>query len=216
MLDRYADRLFCMTHPYSPHHATWLNRPPPVATPAQAHWLTAPGALTARLRALGPVTVRVVHEASEGATRDEAAALGLPPRAPVWVREVVLSVSGHPCVAARSVTPLADSHAVWQAIRRLRSRPLADLLYHDRTIRRSSFASAILRPAIPLHAVARHAWAASPACAPATGPAGRFLARRSVFVRAGRPLLVAEAFMPDFWYRDTAMSIPAAPLAHAA
>jgi chorismate--pyruvate lyase len=187
---------------YSPHHATWLNRPPPIATPVQAHWLTAPGALTNRLRKLGPVTIRVVHEASEGATCDEATALGLVPRAPVWVREVVLSVNGHPCVAARSVTPLVDSHAGWQAIRRLRSRPLADLLYHDRTIRRSSFASAILRPAIPLHAIARDAWATSPGSVDPTPASARFLARRSVFVRAGRPLLVAEAFMPDFWRRD--------------
>jgi chorismate--pyruvate lyase len=204
-----------MIQPYSPHHATWLNRPPPVATAAQAHWLTAPGALTNRLRELGPVTVRVVHEASEGATRDEAAALGLVPRAPVWVREVVLSVKGHPCVAARSVTPLADSHSVWQAIRRLRSRPLADLLYHDRTIRRSSFASAILQSAIPLHTVARHAWAASPGAAGNLVTAPRFLARRSVFVRAGRPLLVAEAFMPDFWHRDE-VAAPPIPLPYAA
>lgn len=196
-----------MTRQYSPHHATWLHRPPPIATPTQGRWLTAPGALTARLRKLGPVTVRVVREASEGATHDEADALGLRVHAPVWVREVVLLVSGHPCVAARSVTPLADSHAGWQAMRRLRSRPLADLLYHDRSIERSSFASAILRPAIPLHAVACRAWSSSPA-ANAIRP--RFLARRSVFVRSGRPLLVAEAFMPDFWPRAT--PVPAPPL----
>lgn len=203
-----------MTRQYSPHHATWLNRPPPIATPAQARWLTAPGALTARLRKLGPVTVRVVHEASEGATRDESNALGLHVHAPVWVREVVLLVNGHACVAARSVTPLADSHAGWQAVRRLRSRPLADLLYHDRSIQRSSFASAILQPAIPLHAVARQAWATSPS-AQAFRP--RFLARRSVFVRAGRPLLVAEAFMPDFWHRDIPVAAPPLPaLLHAA
>ena len=206
-----------MTRQYSPHHATWLNRPPPIATPTQARWLTAPGALTARLRKLGPVTVRVTHEASEGATQDEADALGLHTRAPVWVREVVLLVEGHPCVAARSVTPLADSHAVWQAIRRLRSRPLADLLYHDRTIQRSSFASAILQPAIPLHCVAQLAWATS-AARDALRP--RFLARRSIFVRAGRPLLVAEAFMPDFWRRGGVAATPSLPylpaLPHAA
>ena len=187
---------------YSPHHATWRNRPPPIATAVQSHWLTAPGALTNRLRQLGPVTVRVVRELSDGATQDEAGALGLPPRSPVWIREVVLSVDGHPCVAARSVTPLVDSHAGWQAIRRLRSRPLADLLYHDRTIRRSSFASAILRPAIPLHGVAQHAWASSTGSSARPATPVRFLARRSVFARAGRPLLVAEAFMPDFWQRE--------------
>jgi chorismate--pyruvate lyase len=197
-----------MTRHYSPHHATWLNRPPPIATRLQARWLTAPGALTNRLRELGPVTVRVVHESAEGATRDESDALGLHVRAPVWVREVVLLVRGHACVAARSVTPLADSHAGWQAIRRLRSRPLADLLYHDRTIQRSSFASAILQPAIPLHAVALQAWAASLA---APFPRPRFLARRSVFVRAGRPLLVAEAFMPDFWHGDNLVATPPLP-----
>ncbi len=189
-----------MSFEYSPHIATWLRRPPPVATALQHRWLTAPGALTARLRALGRVTVQVVHEAAEGATRDEACALGCAERDPVWVREVTLHIDGRPAVAARSLTPLADSRGAWRALRSLRSRPLADILYHDRSIHRSAFASAILKPSIPLHSVVDRAWRV---VAPSASAHTRYLARRSVFVRDSRPLLVAEAFLPDFWDRAT-------------
>ena len=73
------------------------------------------------------MTVDVTREAVGQPWRDEAAALGIAPRTPVWVREVVLKVDGVPFVAAHSIVPLDASSGVWQAMRRLRTRPLAEL-----------------------------------------------------------------------------------------
>jgi chorismate--pyruvate lyase len=87
--------------------AHWRVAPSPGLSAAQKDWLTRGGSLTAHLRALGAVAVRVTREGVALPWADEHAALGLAPRAPVWVREVVLSVDGVPFVAAHSIAPLA-------------------------------------------------------------------------------------------------------------
>jgi len=158
----------------------------------QKYWLQRPGALTDGLRQLGRLDLRVVREYGCGAPPDEAAALQRPARTPVWVREVLMSVNGTDAVAARSLTPLAASHGVWQGIRKLRSRPLADMLYHDPAITRSPFAVARLRRPLAFYmALCRHNLAHA--------PHPDLLTRRSVFWRHDQPLVVAECFLPGFW-----------------
>lgn len=139
----------------------------------------------------------------------------------VWTREVLLSVGGVPCVAAHSVTPVAHSHGVWKAMRTLRTRPLADLLYHDRAVRRS--------PLVSRRLAARRAFSATdplaglpygagvdPGAVGAVGDADdaghageshrtlsrRYpvVARRSLFERRGAPLLITECFLPALWH----------------
>jgi len=119
------------------------------------------------------------------------------------------------------VTPLKAAHGHWQAIRRLRNRPLADILYLDRAIARSEFEFTTVRLGMPLYRLAPLSFSTplqplSPlafgvppqplAQAGPTSPA-RVFARRSVFVRAHQPLLVAEAFLPAFW--NIAKQLPA-------
>ncbi|OZI53881.1 chorismate--pyruvate lyase family protein [Bordetella genomosp. 5] len=173
----------------------WLRHCPPVCDALMRHWLMRPGALTAGLRQVGQVRLRVTGEYAQGALPDEARAMHIAPGTPVWVREVLMSVDGVDSVPARSLAPLTASHGAWQGMRRLSTRPLADMLYHDRTVTRSPFAVRRLAAPVPFfqslqglldaqhgeHA-ARHLWA-----------------RRSVFWRAGQPLLVAECFLPGFW-----------------
>ncbi len=132
------------------------------------------------------------------ADADQCRAIGVPLRTPMWARDVILLVDGEPVVVAHSVTPLAYSRSIWQAMRRLRTRPLADLLYHDPTVTRSMLVSCPLAPRHLLHGRARH-----DARDPLVGanPRARLWARRSVFVRRGAPLLVTEAFLPRFWRR---------------
>jgi chorismate lyase len=171
--------------------AHWRVAPLPGFSAAQKDWLTRGGSLTAQLRALGAVAVRVTHESVALPWADESAALGLAPRAPVWVREVVLSVHGVPFVAAHSVAPLAASVGVWQAMRRLRTRPLAELLYSDSTVARSALVSRRVTARHPLyHLSVREI---------ATLPPHALVARRSVFERYGAPLMVTECMLPALW-----------------
>jgi chorismate lyase len=107
------------------------------------------------------VSVDVTREAVALPWADEKRALGLASRTPVWVREVVLRVEGEPCVAAHSVVPLEASMGTWHAIRRLRSRPLAELLYSDSTVARSALVSRRVTARHPLYWLARAAGAMS-------------------------------------------------------
>lgn len=143
--------------------------------------------------------LRVLAEYAEGARPDEALALRLPPGAAVWVREVLMSVDGIDSVVARSITPLAASRAMWQGMRRLRTRPLADMLYHDSSVRRSPFVCRRLSSPVPFHRTAVAVAGALDAGQVTAPPV--VLARRSVFWRLGQPLLVAEGFLPGFWER---------------
>lgn len=171
--------------------AHWRVAPLPGFSAAQKDWLTRGGSLTAHLRTLGAVAVRVTREAVALPWTDEYAALGIEPRAPAWVREVVLSVDCVPFVAAHSVAPLAASVGVWQATRRLRTRPLAELLYSDSSVARSSLVSRRLTARHPLYRLALHEIGAAPPHA--------LVARRSVFERHGAPLMVTECMLPALW-----------------
>jgi chorismate--pyruvate lyase len=174
--------------------AHWRVTPLPALSADQKDWLTRGGSLTAHLRTLGQVEVRVTREAVDIPWSDECAALGLAPRERAWVREIVLAVDGVPFVAAHSATPLAASHGVWQAMRRLRTRPLAELLYSDSGVARSALVSRRVSARHPLYALAERETAAS--AVPHV-----FVARRSVFERAGAPLLVTECMLPALWSR---------------
>ncbi|KAG0164256.1 hypothetical protein DFQ30_010216 [Apophysomyces sp. BC1015] len=135
--------------------------------------------------------LRVTRQKVGIAWDDETRALRIARRAPVWIREVVLAVDGMAVVAAHSVTPLAASRGVWQAMRRLRTRPLAELLYADMTVSRSPLVSRRVEGTHPLYrlALAQLGVARPHAC----------VARRSVFMRHRLPLMVTECFLPAMW-----------------
>jgi chorismate--pyruvate lyase len=141
--------------------------------------------------ALGAVTVDVTRETVSQPWLDEAGPLNITPRTPVWTREVVLKVEGIPFVAAHSIVPLDVSSGVWQAIRRLRTRPLAELLYSDSSVWRSPLTSKRIDARDPLYRLAA-------ALLPGQQPHA-FVARRSVFVRKSAPLMVTECFLPALW-----------------
>lgn len=176
----------------------WRVAPLSGFTRDQKDWLTRGGSLTAHLRTLGEVAVRVTREVVATPWADEHAALDVAPRAPVWVREVVLSVDGTPFVAAHSIAPLAASTGVWQAMRRLRTRPLAELLYSDSSVARSALVSRRLTERHPLYRLAaREMDDAHPQA---------LVARRSVFARHGSPLMVTECMLPALWAHLASMA----------
>ena len=174
-------------------HSGWLSAPPPSLTSHQKFWLLRPGALTAGLRQVGQVDLRVIRETVDSLHTEEAWMLARAPHSEIWLREICMAIDGTDSVYARSFTPLAASHALWQGMRRLRTRPLADMLYHDPQITRSRFFVSRLHRQHPLYRTMQaHLGAACPA-------PQAVLARCSVFWRLGVPLLVAEAFLPAFW-----------------
>lgn len=180
-----------MQQPITDHR--WNSRPPPVLSATQKQWLMRTGALTTALRQLGTLELSVLTERVRSLTCEDSRVLGRPAGQPVWTREIVMRIDGIQCIVARSLTPLGASHGVWQGIRRLRTRPLADMLYHDASIRRSDFEVArLMRRSALFQTVQRNL--VDKALLP-------LLARRSVFWRYDQPLLVAECFLPAFWER---------------
>lgn len=179
----------------------------------QRPWLAAGGALTLHLASVAgrpdalekagtpayPVTVRVIKERRERPWADEAPLLNGAARRVVWVREVELSINGTPCVLAHSVTGLTDSRGTWRAMRTLRTRPLAILLYKDPTVRRSRLTSRVVGCA----GGARWRCSSDPLARlyarNDTGTRASLVARRSVFERNGAPLIITECFLPAFW-----------------
>jgi chorismate lyase len=186
---------------FDPADAHWRVDPLPGFTPDQKDWLTRGGSLTAHLRTLGAVVVRVTREAVALPWDDEHHALRVAPRAPVWVREVVLSVDGVPFVAAHSIAPVAASTGVWQAMRRLRTRPLAELLYSDSSVARSPLVSRRLTARHPLFRLAAREIDEHKARCPHA-----LVARRSVFERYEAPLMVTECMLPALWAHLAARS----------
>lgn len=180
-------------HPNPPQNSHWSNLATPSFSRTQKHWLFRPGALTAGLRQLGKVELRVVHEHASGLPIAETWMLQQPRRSPIWVREIVMSIDGVDSVFARSFTPLSAAHSLWQGMRRLQTRPLADMLYHDSEITRSAFFACRLKETDPIYRSARRAFSGS------CPGARKILTRCSVFQRRGQPLLVAECFLPEFW-----------------
>ena len=169
----------------------WLQRPSPMTSRIQRGWLTRAGALTTGLRQLGVVKLRVLRQHISVAHADEAQLLKLPPRHLVWTREISMSIQDELCVVARSVTPLTATRSHWKGIRGLKARPLADILYQDKTISRSNFAMCRIKRPAPLYRLALNALEGPPNVG--------LLARRSVFRRARQPLMVSECFLPAFW-----------------
>jgi chorismate--pyruvate lyase len=185
-----------MLTPNDPIDAHWRVIPLSSLTDAQKDWLTRGGSLTAHLRTLGAVTVEVTREAVDIPWHDEARALELTPRKPVWAREVALKVDGVPFVVAHSIVPLAHSTGVWQSMRRLRTRPLAELLYSDSSVSRSALASRRVTARHPLHRLAS---------AQSDEQPHTLVARRSVFKRHDAPLMVTECMLDALWAKLATM-----------
>ena len=189
-----------MPTPNDPADAHWRIAPLAVFTTDQKDWATRGGSLTAHLRTLGAVTVEVTREAVDMPFADEWRALGVAPRTPCWVREVVLKVDGMPFVAAHSIVPLAQSAGVWQAMRSLRTRPLAELLYSDSSVARSALASRRVTARHPLYRLAAKLFGGV--------RVHTLVARRSVFERHGAPLMVTECMLPALWSRLASADAP--------
>jgi len=156
--------------------------------PRLGPWLAERGSLTARIRAhCREFAVRRLFEGWGRPYPDEAIALGVPRGTRVRVREVALLADGAPVVFARSLATRQGLRYPWRLLQRIGNRPLGAALFTDPAVRRGTLQTVRLDGRDPRY------HRASALC-PATPPG--LWARRSLFWRAGVPLLVSEVFLP--------------------
>jgi len=151
-------------------------------------WLAYPGSLTWRIvERCRRFEVRVVSQRLRFPNEDEFRAIGRPAHKLAFVREVLLYADGEPVVMAHSIAARRDLRGAWRAVAGLGTRPLAEVLFADRRVRREPFEFARIEARHPLGVRARAL----------TGlRLGALRARRSLFRLRGRPLLVTEVFLP--------------------
>ncbi len=157
-------------------------------------WLRAPGSLSARLARHGRFEVQVLRQATAKLRAPERRALGAPRRGCTLVREVLLSVDGQPLVWARSSLHKSALAGPWKALKGLGRRPLADLLYRDRRVRRSTLQPRRIGAQGPTRRHMARQWAAATGGTP---PRAMLWSRHSVFKRHGAQLRILELFHPD-------------------
>jgi chorismate--pyruvate lyase len=165
----------------------WSRLAPPHRKAVRA-WLVHPGSLTTRVIALhGPMRVEILQARMRIPNEDEYAALGRPSHKLAYVREVLLHAGGRRVVMAHSIVARADLRGAWQRVRTLGTRPLATALFADALVTREPFEFARLDSRHPL-------WKRASRLLGRPLPA--LWARRSLFRRRGRPLMVTEVFLP--------------------
>ncbi len=151
-------------------------------------WLAYPGSLTRRIVArAGGLDVERLSQRLRPPHEDESRALGRPARQLALVREVVLHARGRPVVLAHSIAARADLFGAWRGLRGLGNRPLAAALFRDPLVRRGPLEFARVDARHPLGRRARRVLG---------GELPALWARRSLFHRRGRPLMVTEVFLP--------------------
>lgn len=173
----------------SPRRDPWLRHlPHSSGCGAYYDWLVHVGSLTARIRSrCEEFRVRLAAQGRRCPFDDELAALGLRSGESAWVREVVLLCGNKPLVFAHTVLPAANARGAWRLFAGLGTKPLGELLFTDPLISREALRYARLDARYALHARA---------VAQSGVQADRLWARRSLFRRDGRAILVSEVFLP--------------------
>ncbi|QJR13314.1 chorismate--pyruvate lyase family protein [Usitatibacter palustris] len=166
----------------------WKRLAPSHADPWRG-WLTYRGSLTWRIvsRAEG-FRVERIQQRLRHPNEDEYRALGRPTHKRALVREVILHAGGRPVVLAHSIAARRDLFGVWRSLRGLGTRPLAEALFTDPLVRREPLEFVRIDFRHPL-------W--KRACKVLGRELPSLWARRSLFRKRGRPLMVTEVFLPE-------------------
>jgi chorismate--pyruvate lyase len=156
---------------------------------ATAVWLFDSESLTRRLKqaSRGDFRVRLLRQHFERPLFCERRALGLDDRALALVRQVHLYCGGEIKVYARSIIPLEVLRGRSRRLGRLGGRPLGEMLFRDKSMRRSPMEIARIEPGDLFHG-----WGVPAEMA----GRGAVWGRRSVFRLGGQALLVNEIFLP--------------------
>lgn len=164
----------------------WLaadHHPQPPAAPL-IDWLRDQGSLTRRLTDAGngDFAVELLQQTQAPARADEAAALGVAPGSPLWIREVLLWAAGQPRVFARSAATPASVTAAGLELQELGNRSLGELLFSHPEIQRGPLEISVFPASwLPTDYQEDGCWA-----------------RRSLFQRGDLQLLVCEVFLSSW------------------
>jgi chorismate--pyruvate lyase len=153
-------------------------------------WLCETGSLTQRVvstcTADAPFNLQLLKRGFAPAHRDELPLLGMHDRA--RVREILLKRGNEPLVFAHSVISHRDLRGAWAILDGIGGRSLGSILFHDHTVKRGALHFRRIDKRHPLFAKALR-WCGN------LQPT-ELWARRAVFERRGRPLIVTEVFLP--------------------
>ena len=150
-------------------------------------WLIDRGSLTARVVAqFDHFNLQRLSQQRATPNTDERRVLGLRHSETAIVREVLLRNAGATLVFAHTVAHPRDLAGAWRGLSRLGARPLAEMLFHDAAVIRMPMEYKKLQASHPLMQRLHEVIADAPSSA---------WARRSVFLRHGRPLMVTEVFL---------------------
>lgn len=153
-------------------------------------WLLDTASLTHRLEQACPggFAVRLIHQGWGRPWPDERRALGMRQGHRALIRQVHLLCGARAWVYARTVIPARSLGGRQRRLGRLGNRPLGAVLFADPSMRRGPLELARIRRGLKLYADATRGLRIRPA---------EIWGRRSLFRVAGKPLLVAEIFLPQ-------------------
>lgn len=161
--------------------------------PGMRTWLFNDCSLTARLKSgcKKSFHVEVLAQHYDRVQLNEELALGIPHRQHALLREVYLFCSGQVVVYARSIIPLATLTGPQRQLASLGNKPLGGFLFSCPSMQREEVQLATFGPGNSIYDKAADKSVTLP---------DQVWGRRSVFRLSGKPLLVAEIFLPEIQY----------------
>ena len=152
-------------------------------------WLKDTGSLTKRLIDFcqGQFSVRLLHQGWGQPLNTEARLLGARRAETAMVREVELLCDAEPLVFARTLIPASSMVGGARRLAHLGNKPLGAVLFADPATQRTRVQIARIGPGYPLYAAATDHLEHKPA---------ELWGRRTLFLYAGKPILVNEIFLP--------------------
>lgn len=176
---------------HTPDAGGWRPRIPQRLPAVLRRWLGETGSLTRRVQlacsAHKPFSLRVLAHGFAPAHRDELSLLGQHDRA--RMREILLMRGDTPLVFAHSVISHRDLRGAWAILDGIGGRSLGSILFSDHRVERGALHFCRLDARHPLYRKAL------PWCSGVVP--NELWARRAVFRRHGRPLIVTEVFLPE-------------------
>ncbi len=169
-------------------NVNWINAKHAPKTASLHDWLLDPESLTARLKGqCDKFQVHVIGQQVEPCSKLEANN-NIAEGEDVLIREVLLICDGIPQVFARSLLPLKSLTGEQQALANLGEQPLGQVLFNNPKLHREVLEVAEIKPnqrvcelaAMLNLSITHNLWG-----------------RRSIFTIEGKPLMVAEVFLPS-------------------